>query len=499
MIITWMLASTALAVLLGVAAIAAERALRTVGREARGAWVFALAGAIGWPLLAPAIAAAFGRGVGAPAVQLPPVTIDGSTVVTFGKTLPALPPAWIGYLDVALIALWACASVLLIARLAIAMRALARVERSADREVIEGVPVLVTPSIGPAVFGAHRPRVLMPRWLFDLDAPLRALVVQHEQEHCRARDPQLTLAVAFAIALTPWNLGVWWIAKRLRLAVEVDCDLRVLRHANDSERYSRLLLFIAQRQSHVRLAPMLAESNSHLSRRIDAMNAPRPNNPRTRIAAFAVLAVCALAISTTFAKELTAAPTLLGDLQRTTPVAVPAKFIESVTPERKVLPERMPVLRTPEAPITDLQSTVVVPDSTPAVRLPDHPVMAVPGSPQPRYPDILKEAGVSGAALMTFVVNTDGTVDTSTTKIVYSTHVLFANALRAAAPNMRFRPAVLNGVEVRQLVQAPFVFNIAGSPLATAEGERATLERLMEAAGTNGLVTIGQVVITAMP
>ena len=49
----WMVASTVFALLLGIAAVAAERALRTMGRQARGAWLFALVGAIGWPAIAP--------------------------------------------------------------------------------------------------------------------------------------------------------------------------------------------------------------------------------------------------------------------------------------------------------------------------------------------------------------------------------------------------------------------------------------------------------------
>jgi TonB family protein len=467
MILTWMLASTALAALLGLAAIAVERALRTVGREARGAWVFALAGAIGWPLLAPAVVAALGRGARAAVVQLPPVTIDGSTVVTIGKALPKFPPAWIGYLDIALVALWACASLALFVRLMLAMRALSLVELTADRDVIEGIPVLVTPTIGPAVFGARTPRVLMPRWLFELDAPLRALVVRHEQEHCRARDPQLTLAVAFAIALTPWNPGVWWIAKRLRLAVEVDCDLRVLRHAGDSERYSRLLLFIAQRQSRVRLAPMLAESNSHLSRRIDAMNAPRPTNPRRRIAVFAALALCALVGSTKFATDLMAAPTI---------------FQRTVSP---------PTLAAHVATDTIIGDTIVVMRD-------DHQVMASPGSAQPRYPDILKTAGLEGAVLVAFVVNADGSVDTSTVKFLHATHKLFAESVAAALPLMRFLPAVVNGNAVREAVQAPYIFNIAGSVLSGEEGQRAMLERLLKTTAPSPFYTLSQVVITAV-
>jgi TonB family protein len=457
MIAAWMAASTALAVLLGAAALAAERAFRTTGREARGVWVAALGCAIGWPALAPAAAALFGRA--ASAVPAPAGIRDGSTV-TITSALPVMPAAWVAKADVALIALWACASIVLLARLVLAMRVLARVECTADHDIIEGVPVLVTPTLGPAVFGTRRPRVLIPRWLLDLDAPLRALVVRHEQEHCRVRDPQLTLAVAFAIALTPWNLGVWWIARRLRLAVEVDCDVRVLRHAGDPERYSRLLLFIAQRQSHMRLAPMLAESNSHLSRRIDAMNAPRPVNPRMRMTAFALLAVLALAASTKFAKELTAAPTIA---------------------PRKVQPAA-PAANRPAPALAN-----------------DHPVMALPGSPQPRYPDILKTAGVEGGILVAFVVDADGTVDTTTLKIIHSTHGLFRDALIAALPAMRFLPAEVNGQAVRELVQEPFVFTIAGSVLSSPEGQRATLERLLSATGPSEILTIPAVFITAAP
>jgi TonB family protein len=500
-IITWMLASTALALLLAIAAIAAERALRTIGREARGPWVFALASAIGWPFAAPAVAAAFGRGATAAVTPLAPVTTDGSTVVTISSALPVLPAAWTGRLDAALVALWACASLALIARLLLAMRALSRMERTADRDVIDGVPVLVTPTVGPAVFGAHRPRVLMPRWLFDLDAPLRELVMRHEQEHCRARDPQLTLVVACAIALTPWNLGVWWIAKRLRLALEVDCDVRVLRHARDAERYSRLLLFIAQRQSHVRLAPMLAESNSHLSRRIDAMHAPRPTNPRVRTTAFALLAVCALAGSTTFAKELTAAPTIfLHARKATAPVSVVHKALgprieRPMVHQGEVAPAAMPATT---AAHTWSDTIPVIRGDTIVLLHDDHQVMPVPGSPQPRYPDILKQAAVEGAVLAAFVVNADGTVDTTTLKIMHSTHALFANALVAALPTMRFLPAVVNGQPVREAVQEPFIFNIAGSVLASPEGQRAMLERLLSTTAPSAMLTLSPVVITAV-
>ena len=90
----------------------------------------------------------------------------------------------------------------------------------------------------------------------------------------------------------------------------------------------------------------------------------------------------------------------------------------------------------------------------------EKPVMAVPGSPTPRYPDILKSAGVEGEVVVAFVVDTTGRADVSSLKILKSTHELFSAAVRTALPSMRFLPAEVGGRKVKQLVQQPFVFNI---------------------------------------
>lgn len=90
----------------------------------------------------------------------------------------------------------------------------------------------------------------------------------------------------------------------------------------------------------------------------------------------------------------------------------------------------------------------------------EKPVMAVPGSPTPRYPDILKSAGVEGEVVVAFVVDTTGRADIGSLKILKSTHELFAAAVRTALPQMRFLPAEVGGKKVKQLVQQPFAFNI---------------------------------------
>jgi len=88
----------------------------------------------------------------------------------------------------------------------------------------------------------------------------------------------------------------------------------------------------------------------------------------------------------------------------------------------------------------------------------EKPVAPIPGSGAPRYPDILRSAGVEGEVLAQFVVDTSGRVDISSYKVIRTSHELFAASLWAALPAMRFMPAEVGGRKVKQLVQQPFVF-----------------------------------------
>ena len=90
----------------------------------------------------------------------------------------------------------------------------------------------------------------------------------------------------------------------------------------------------------------------------------------------------------------------------------------------------------------------------------EQPVTPAAGGAMPRYPDLLRKAGVQGEVLAQFVVNTDGTADVESLKVLNSTHKLFAEAIRNALPQMRFNPALVGGRPVRQLVQQPFSFSI---------------------------------------
>jgi protein TonB len=90
----------------------------------------------------------------------------------------------------------------------------------------------------------------------------------------------------------------------------------------------------------------------------------------------------------------------------------------------------------------------------------EKPVVPAPGSLQPRYPDMLRQAGVEGEVLAQFVVDTTGRAEPGSLKILKSTHDMFVQSVKNALPQMKFIPAEVGGRKVKQLVQQPFTFSI---------------------------------------
>jgi protein TonB len=88
-------------------------------------------------------------------------------------------------------------------------------------------------------------------------------------------------------------------------------------------------------------------------------------------------------------------------------------------------------------------------------------VSVVPGSPPPRYPEILRSSGVEGQVTALFVVDETGRAEEDGVRFVRSDNPLFENAVKQALRRMRFVPAEIGGRKVRQLVLMPFVFTLA--------------------------------------
>jgi hypothetical protein len=137
---------------------------------------------------------------------------------------------------------------------------------------VDGRPVWVSTDTGPAVVGFLRTRIVLPEWVLVGRPANREIVLAHEEEHVRAGDPRLLLGALLVSVALPWNLGVWWMWRSLRRAVEIDCDLRVLARGVDPRAYSRLLVEVTERGTAHRLTvAALSESSSFLERRVRLM------------------------------------------------------------------------------------------------------------------------------------------------------------------------------------------------------------------------------------
>jgi len=83
---------------------------------------------------------------------------------------------------------------------------------------------------------------------------------------------------------------------------------------------------------------------------------------------------------------------------------------------------------------------------------------------QPEYPDSLRGAGVSGSAVVEFIINADGKVDRESIGVVSATHIQFGEAVRLALLDANFFAAQRAGRPVAQLFQFPVTFTAPGKP-----------------------------------
>jgi hypothetical protein len=166
--------------------------------------------------------------------------------------------------------------------------------RSAVEGEVDGESVTVSRDIGPAVVGIVRPRIVIPRWLLQQDIATQRIVLAHEREHLRAQDIRVLGGALLVAVLVPWNLPIWWQLRRLRFAMEVDCDARVLQAGQSRSTYSAVLLNVATHLVPLRAAAAgLSESGSSLEQRIRIMHTPI--RARWRVLA-ALLGTCTVAL-----------------------------------------------------------------------------------------------------------------------------------------------------------------------------------------------------------
>ena len=286
--IFWMLYAAGIGVLLAAGGWASERLCETMGWPRRFPWMVALALAVAIPL--------FARGPTpapeGPAASLPAVTAVTGAVAESTSAAPGLG------LDRAALVIWGASSLATLLIFCAVLGVMARARRRWPRRSVDGEEVYVSEGFGPALIGVARPSVVIPEWLFCASALAGSVAILHEREHARAGDHLALLYGALVVALFPWNPAVWWMARNLRGAVEIDCDGRVIASGIPAGDYGKLLLAIGVGQ-HRRwvVAPALVESRHSLERRLKVMAAKKMKWSPLRATALGGLALAALLIA----------------------------------------------------------------------------------------------------------------------------------------------------------------------------------------------------------
>ena len=287
----WMLYALAVGLLNIVAALAAEQGTRLARRPGRWVWALALALTVALPLL---VLGGQGASPDASAAPARPVNSAPAPVSTLGAALaptfslgglPAtpslrLPARLTSSVSVSADHLarlsWQISSALTLAALLIGGLALHRRQRGWQRGSFGGAAVLVSVDAGPAVVGILRPRIVIPQWLMNAAAARQAVVLAHEQSHIDAGDQRLLACAWLLLAAMPWNLPLWFMVRRLRRAIEVDCDARVLARGVPLPEYGAALIAIGAQPSAAPgrmpfAAPAMAETPGFLEQRMRLM------------------------------------------------------------------------------------------------------------------------------------------------------------------------------------------------------------------------------------
>lgn len=312
MIAAWMAYALVIASLVSVAALIAERITILRRLPSRWIWISALLLSVGLPLL-------FGL-QGARSSLRPASALVALVALEAPPVYAQSPVAWIGggaatparrvTSDTWLLAIWSAMSALVLATLTMGWMQLRRRLRSGVSGEVNGVNVTVTHDVGPAVVGIVRPRIVVPQWLLQEDAATQAIVIAHEQEHLLTQDIRVLGGALLMAVLLPWNLPLWWQLRRLRFAMEVDCDARVLRGGQSPSPYSAVLLSVATHRVPLRAAAAgLSESGSSLEKRIRIMHTPLRTRWRLLAAFLASCSVASIVVAANVTTPPAMAPT----------------------------------------------------------------------------------------------------------------------------------------------------------------------------------------------
>ena len=425
MILAWMIYSGVVASVLGAAALVLEGCFARFRMSLRWVWVVSIIVTV---VLPPAMLLRWRLLSAAPSTEAAAGVVMGYEVLS---NIPWEGPSTVSTLlrewDLWFAGIWAILFLGILLTFWLAHRSLVRSSRTWRRTLVEGTPVWVSKDVGPAVVGVVAPRIVVPEWALRLDAERLLLMIRHEEEHVAAADPRLILLGLASAALMPWNPVLWWQLHRLRAAIEVDCDQRVLGAMGQPRVYASLLLDVGARAHASRLpVAALSERSSHLERRIRMMTRKLDRRRWVVLSAGTVVAGALLFVA--------------------------CELNPPVGPR--------PSFSSPPAGQASGSVTAVEdgPTFTPYDKRPELLNRAEFGRTlEERYPPELKEAGIGGTVLVWILIDVEGKV--ARTRVIRgSGHAELDAAADAGLQVARFSPAEHEGRPVAVWIQIPLNF-----------------------------------------
>jgi bla regulator protein blaR1 len=158
----------------------------------------------------------------------------------------APPSHW---LVLVLLAVWACGSLVVLARFALGWLRVHAAMRSAQSiDLAAGIPVFLSSAkIEPGIFGIFRPVLLLPEGILERLSPEQVqAIIAHEMEHVRRRD-NLTFVLHMIVEAIFWfHPAVWWIGARLIEERERACDEVVLQADVELQTYAESILNVCK-------------------------------------------------------------------------------------------------------------------------------------------------------------------------------------------------------------------------------------------------------------
>jgi len=319
----WMMWAVVATTLLALSGLTVERILRSGGRQTRFTWVAVLTGAMGlqaWSWLRPAPEPlALESGASSPAgVGLEAILAQATPVVSSAFT------SWLSQWDALAVGVWLLGTIVVSSVIGLGLARLMRRTQGWASASVDGEEVLLSDGFGPALVGFLTPRIVIPSWALALDREQRRLALMHESEHRAAHDTLLLLLGSVAVAAAPWNPALWWTVSRLRQAVELDCDRRVLNSGASPSLYGELLIDLSTRSM---AAPFpvaaMARPVSLLERRLTMMT-----SDVRRVGPMRTVGLVAGAVLLAVAACETPAPSALQDADGEADANVPAVVVE---------------------------------------------------------------------------------------------------------------------------------------------------------------------------